>query len=120
MLLLVILIPTIILGAALLLGSIFGPAYRARWWLGWLGLIPFISWSLATFILATPVDLPPDYDPAIHGNPGRVDFVATVFLGLVVPVFYLLIALPVTLGYVLIRRRATATRDDMSEPPGGA
>ncbi len=116
MIVLVILVPVLILATGLLMGGIFGPAYPARWWLLRVGLVPFLCWLLAAYLMATPAEIPLDYDPDVHGNPGRADFVATVFFGLMVPALYTMIALPVTLGPVLIRRRLASARTQIMPP----
>lgn len=115
MILLVILVPSLLLLVGLGLGAIFGPAYPARWWLLRTALLPFLGWLLACYIMATPAAVPLDYDPAVHGNPGRADFVAILFFGLVVPGFYTLVTLPVCLGHVLIARRRAARRPKVDD-----
>jgi hypothetical protein len=114
MTLFVILVPALLLIVGLGLGAMFGPAYPARWWLFRTALLPFLCWLLACYIMVTPAEVPLDYDPAVHGNPGRADFVAILFFGLVVPVFYTLVALPISLGHVLFARRRAVRRQKIS------
>lgn len=89
----------------MLLGGIFGPAYPLRWWMPRLGIIPTICIGAVAYISIYPTPIPVDYDPNVHGNPGRGDLAAMLVWGLVFPFVYLLAAVPVSLGYVIWRRR---------------
>ncbi len=106
MTLLLILLPTAILLISLSFGAILGKPFAARWWLLRLGLVPLVCFILAGSIMAFPTEVPANYDPEIHGNPGRLDFGAMVVWGLVAPIAYLLVALPISLAYALWNRRS--------------
>ena len=104
MILLVSLLPNLVLLACLILGRTFATRFPTRWWLLRLALVPVVSFAFAGYVMATPTPLPLDYDPAIHGNPGRLDFAAIVAYGLALPLAYLAIALPLSLGYAIWKR----------------
>lgn len=100
-----ILVPQIaIFGLSYLLNAIFGERFPLRWWLFRLGLLPIIFFVLAVYVSSFPTPVPDNYDPSIHGNPGRVDFAAILAWGLLAPAIYLIIALPISIGYAIWRR----------------
>lgn len=103
-------VPLAIAGLSLLLRSLFGETFPLRWWLLRLGLLPLIFFVFASYILLSPTPLPPDYDPDVHGNPGRMDFIAAMFWGAAAPFAYLVIALPVSIGYAIWRKRRLAPK----------
>ena len=106
MILLVVLVPNLVLLLCFILGAAYGPRFPLRWWLLRLGLVPAICFGLVGYLYLTPSPLPLDYDPAIHGNPGRWDFLAAMAYGFVLPLAWLAIALPASLAYAIWRRRS--------------
>lgn len=100
--------PVLIILSSLLLSKAFQAHFPMRWWLFCLGLAPLIFLSLACYIMATPAPIPYDYDPNIHGNSGRMDFISIMVLGLVLPTIYVAVAFPVSIAYALWKRRAEA------------
>ena len=104
MILLVILLPTLVLLLCLVRGATFAARFPTRWWLWRLAFVPAVCFGLAGYVMAMPAPLPLDYHPAIHGNPGRLDFIAIVIYGLALPLAYLAIALPLSLGYAFWKR----------------
>jgi hypothetical protein len=102
---LVILMPSFVLIACLILGAIFRGQFATRWWLLRLGLIPLICFALAGYVMTFPTPIPLDYDPMVHTNGGRLDFLAIAVWGLVVPMAYLIVALPLSLAYAIWKTR---------------
>lgn len=92
-----------IFGLATLLRAVFGSAFPLRWWLLRLGALPLLFFVFAIYILSFPTPIPADYDPHVHGNPGRMDYVAVLFWRIVAPVAYLVFAFPISLGYAIWR-----------------
>jgi len=76
-----------------------------------LGLFPLICLILAIYVMATPAPIPDNYDPAIHENGGRLDFLAIMVWGLVLPTIYVAVAFPACLAYVLWKRGIDKTPD---------
>ncbi|WP_056692549.1 hypothetical protein [Sphingobium sp. Leaf26] len=106
MMFVIVLLPQLfIIGLCMLLGRIFSPAYSWRWWISRLGIIPVLCFGAAAYISAHPTPISMDYDPNFHGNPGRGDLAAMLVWGLVFPIIYLLAAVPVSLAYIIWRRR---------------
>jgi hypothetical protein len=103
--------PLVIILSSLLLGRLFNQRFPSRWWLLRLGLFPLICVGLACYVMATPTPIPDNYDPSIHGNDGRLDFLAIMAWGLVFPTIYLAIAFPASLAYALWKRRIDAEPD---------
>jgi len=103
--------PVLIILSSLLLGRVFKARFPARWWLIRLGLVPLIFLGLACYVMVTPTPIPDNYDPAIHPNTGRMDFVAIMAWGLVLPALYVAIAFPVSIAYALWRGRAGSQPD---------
>ncbi|WP_311269079.1 hypothetical protein [Sphingobium sp. WCS2017Hpa-17] len=96
--------PLTIVGLSYLLSAIFDERFPLRWWLLRLGLLPIIFFAFAVYVSSFPTPIPDNYDPNIHGNPGRADFAAILAWGLLAPVTYLIIALPTSTGYAIWRR----------------
>jgi hypothetical protein len=96
--------PLVIFGLGYLLSTIFGERFPLQWWLIRLGLVPIIFLSLALYVLSFPTPVPENYNPNIHGNPGRGDFAAILAWGLLAPIVYLTIALPTSIAYAIWRR----------------
>ncbi|MEQ1551882.1 hypothetical protein [Sphingorhabdus sp.] len=96
--------PTVVL-LCLIFGRVFGSRFPAKWWFWRLLAAPAIGFFLSLYIILTPAELAPNYDPMIHGNPGRLDFAAIVIYGLALPVLYLLAVLPSCLAYVIWQGR---------------
>ena len=110
MILAVIFLPAAILLACLAFGTLFEGRFRARWWFLRVGLVPLICFFAAGYVITFPTPIPPDYDPMIHPNGGRLDFLAIVAWGLVLPLIYLGAALPLSFAYAFwkhARRRRT-------------
>jgi hypothetical protein len=97
--------PLFTIGLGMLLAGFFGPAYPLRWWILRLGLIPMLCFGAAAYIVVYPTPIPTNYDPNVHGNPGRSDFAAMLVWGFAFPSAYLLVAVPVSLAYAIWRRR---------------
>jgi hypothetical protein len=108
----VFLVPLVAMGLCVLLHAVFGEHCSARWWLMRLGVAPVILFLIAAYILTFPTPVPDNYDPRIHGNPGRLDFMATLVWGVVLPVVYLLLATPVSIGWAIWRRHRNKKRPD--------
>ena len=88
---------------AVVLGGVFG--FPRRWWLLRLGAVPLLCFVFIAYLVMFPVEVPRDsYDPPIHGNPGRVDFMLNMVFGVAVPLAYLAAALPLSLGYAYWKR----------------
>ena len=103
MTLLAFLPPVVIWLISVLLGGVFG--FPRRWWLLRLGTIPLLCFVFVAYLVMFPVEVPWDsYDPAIHGNPGRIDFMLIMVFGFVAPLACLAIALPLWLGYAFWKR----------------
>jgi hypothetical protein len=101
--LLALLPPVAIWLISLVLGGVFG--FPMRWWLLRLGANPLLCFGLVAYIAMFSVEIPRDsYVPAIHGNPGRIDFMLIMAWGFVAPLAYLMIALPLSLGYAFWKR----------------
>ena len=97
--------PVLIILSSLLLGRAFQARFPTRWWLLRLGLAPLFFLSFACYVMATPTPMPYDYDPDVHGDPGRMDFLAIMAWGLVLPIIYIAVAFPVSIAYALWMRR---------------
>lgn len=108
MVLLIAIPPVLIILCSLLLGKAFRARFPTHWWLLRLGFAPLIFLSFACYVMATPTPIPYDYDPDIHGNTGRMDFLAIMVWGLVLPTIYVSVALPVSIAYALWKRRANS------------
>ncbi|AKM10838.1 hypothetical protein AB433_14070 [Croceicoccus naphthovorans] len=67
--------------------------------------MPLIFLGAACYVMATPTPIPENYDPDIHENGGRLDFLAIMIWGLVLPTIYVAIAFPVSLAYAFWKRR---------------
>lgn len=101
--LLALLPPVAIWLLSLLLGGVFG--FPRRWWLLRLGAIPLLCLAFVAYIAMFPVEVAPDsYDPVLHGNPARMDFVLIMAFGVAAPLAYLAVALPLSLGYAFWKR----------------
>jgi hypothetical protein len=107
--------PVFVFLTSLVLGRLFRARFPARWWLFRLGLLPLIGLALAIYILATPIPIPPNYDGMIHTNTGRHDFAAIMIYGVLLPTFYVAVALPTCVVYALWKRRDKA-QDTPSYP----
>lgn len=103
--------PALIILSSLLLGRAFQGRFPTRWWLFRLGLVPFIFLGLACYVMVTPTPIPGNYDPDIHGNAGRMDFLAIMAWGLVLPTIYSAVAFPVSIAYAFWRRRVELKPD---------
>lgn len=103
--------PVLIILSSLLLGRLFDARFPPRWWLLRLGLVPLICLGLACYVMATPTPIPDNYDPAIHGNGGRLDFLAIMVWGLALPTIYVAVAFPASLAYALWKRRVELQPD---------
>jgi hypothetical protein len=103
--------PVLIILSSWLLGRLFDEQFPSRWWLIRLGLIPLICLGLACYVMATPTPIPDNYDPAIHENGGRLDFLAIMVWGLVFPMMYVAVAFLASLAYALWKRRDRRTPD---------
>ena len=100
-----IIVPNLVLLACLALGSMFGGRFPVRWWFLRLGLVPLLCFGLLLYIYLTASPVPQDYDPAVQGNPGRTNFIAAMAYGLVLPVAWLAIAVPISLAYAIWKTR---------------
>lgn len=90
-----------LLAAFCLVAGRFGhDRYTFLWWFWRLGLLPMISAGFAVYIYLVPRSVPVDYDPTIHGNPGRLDFLAMLFYGIGVPIAYTILILPFLIAWV--------------------
>lgn len=69
-----------------------------RWWF-WIALIPLMSWGLAISVMVFPRGYDPDF------NSGRADWLALIFYGVILPVAYLVLAVPISLLIRLWKRR---------------
>jgi len=101
---LIVIPPVLIILSSLLLGRLFDTRFPARWWLLRLGLFPLICLGLACYVMATPTPIPDDYNPAIHANGGRLDFLAIMVWGLVLPTIYVAVSFGASLAYALWKR----------------
>lgn len=111
MVMLIAIPPVLIIVFSLLLGKAFNERFPTRWWLVRLGLAPLIFLSLAGYIMATPAPIPLDYDESIHGDSGRMDYLAIMVFGLVLPTIYVAAAFPVSVAYALWKRRTASQAD---------
>jgi len=111
MVLLIAIPPVLIILFSLLLGKAFKERFPTRWWLLRLGLAPLIFLSLACYIMATPTPIPYDYDENMHGDSGRMDFLAIMAFGLVLPTVYVAVVFPVSVAYALWKRRTASQAD---------
>lgn len=111
MVLLIAIPPVLIILSSLLLGKGFKERFPTRWWLLRLGLAPLIFLSLACYIIAAPTPIPYDYDENIHGDSGRMDFLAIMVFGLVLPTIYVAVAFPVSVAYALWKQRTASQAD---------
>ncbi|EDL50522.1 hypothetical protein [Erythrobacter sp. SD-21] len=69
-----------------------------NWWF-WIAVVPLLSLGLAISIMLFPRTGSLDF------NAGRADFVALTFYGLILPVGYLLITIPLFLIWRSIKKR---------------
>lgn len=100
--------PVFIILSSMLLGSMFDARFPSRWWLLRLGLVPLISLALACYLIAAPTPIPDNFDPLTHENTGRMDWLAIMAWGVVLPTIYIAAALPMCVGYALWKRRDKA------------
>jgi hypothetical protein len=103
--------PVLIILSSLVLGRAFQSRFPARWWLLRLGLVPLIFLGLACYVMVTPTPIPDNYDPDIHGDSGRLDFLAIMVWGFVLPTIYVAISFPVSIGYALLKRQGRLQPD---------
>lgn len=75
-----------------------------RWWF-WIALVPLMSWGLAISVMLIPRGYDPDF------NTGRADWLALIFYGVILPVVYLVLAVPVALLIGLWKRRRDKDRE---------
>lgn len=105
MVLLVLAVPVLIFLLCQFLGAVFGQRFPPRWWMIRLAIVPAASVALSVYVMVTRTPVPVDYDPSIHGNPGRMDFAAIMIYGFALPAIYLIAAFPVALTYAIWMRR---------------
>ena len=103
--------PVLIVLFSLLLGKAFQARFPTRWWLLRLGLVPLICLGLACYVMATPATIPHNYDPDLRGNGGRLDFLAILAWGVVLPTIYVAAAFPASFAYALWKSRVLAPLD---------
>ena len=83
---------------SLVVRSLSADGKLKNWWF-WIALVPLLSLGFAISIMLFPGT------GSIDFNAGRADFVALNFYGLILPVGYLLIAVPLALIWRSFKKR---------------